>query len=182
VSVASTPGAALGARSRPATTTAATITAAAATHVPRRAGLPGVAGVAGVAGAGAAGVGSSSEGSWRKIACSSRCSAGPGSRPCNGTHTTGCGGHFPTAATGRGPIADALDARTGRVYVTDFSGAAVTILNGARCNADVTSGCGTATERAVGSVPLGLALDQSTHTVYVTQLFHGGSLSIVKAG
>ena len=102
---------------------------------------------------------------------------------CNGTHTSGCGGHLPTAATGRGPIADALDARTGQVYVTGFSGAAVTILNGARCNAEVTSGCGTATERAVGSRPYGLAIDQRTHTVYVTQVYPGrGALSIVKAG
>ena len=68
------------------------------------------------------------------------------------------------------------------MYVTDFAGAAVTILNGTRCNAEVTTGCGTATARAVGSAPFGLALDQGTRTVYVTQLFHGGSLSIVKAG
>ena len=88
---------------------------------------------------------------------------------------------LPTAATRGGPFAVALDARAGLVYVTDFGGAAVTILNGARCNAHVTTRCGTATERAVGSWPLGLALDQRTRTIYVTQLFRG-SLSIVKTG
>jgi len=101
---------------------------------------------------------------------------------CNGTHTAGCHRHFPTAAARGGPFAVALDARTGLVYVTDFGGAAVTILNGARCNAEVTAGRGAATERAVGSWPLGLALDQRTRTVYVTQLFQTGSLSIFKAG
>jgi DNA-binding beta-propeller fold protein YncE len=101
---------------------------------------------------------------------------------CDGTHTAGCRRHFPTAATGRGPIAIALDTRSDKVYVTDFSAAAVTILNGARCNAEVTHGCGRATERAVGSKPFGVTVDRRTRTVYVTQLFQAGSLSIFKAG
>jgi DNA-binding beta-propeller fold protein YncE len=102
---------------------------------------------------------------------------------CNGTHTAGCRRHFPTAAARGGPFAVALDARTGLVYVTDFGGAALTILNGARCNAAVTSGCGAAADQAVGSWPDGLAIDQRTHTVYVTQVYPGrASLSIVKAG
>ena len=58
----------------------------------------------------------------------------------------------------------------------------MTILNGARCNAEVTHGCGTATERAVGSKPFGVTVDQRSRTVYVTQLFQAGSLSIFKAG
>jgi DNA-binding beta-propeller fold protein YncE len=100
---------------------------------------------------------------------------------CNGTHTTGCHRHFPTAATRGGPFAVALNPRTGLVYVTDFGGAAVTILKGARCNAELTTGCGAAIDRAVGSWPAGLAIDQRTRTVYVTQVFRG-SLSIVRAG
>jgi DNA-binding beta-propeller fold protein YncE len=100
---------------------------------------------------------------------------------CNGTHTAGCRRHFPTAGTGRGPIAIALDTRSDQVYVTDFSAAAVTILNGARCNAEVTRGCGTGTEQAVGSRPFGVTVDKRTRTVYVTQIFQAGSLSIFKA-
>ena len=96
---------------------------------------------------------------------------------CNGTHAVGCHRHFPTVSAGRGPFAVALDARTGRVYMTAFSGAAVTILNGARCNATVTTGCGTVREQPVGSEPLGLAIDPDSHTVYVSNIFHGGSLS-----
>jgi DNA-binding beta-propeller fold protein YncE len=99
---------------------------------------------------------------------------------CNGTHTAGCHGHFPAVATRRGPFAVALDARTGLVYMTAFNGAAVTILNGARCNATVTTGCGTAREQPVGSQPLNLAIDPDSHSVYVTNIFHGGSVSLFR--
>ena len=76
----------------------------------------------------------------------------------------------------------ALDAATGFVYVTDFSSAGVSILAGSRCNASVTSGCSASPrEQAVGSQPFGLAIDQNTSTVYVTDTFQDGSLSILSA-
>src|SRR5215510_8351502 len=79
---------------------------------------------------------------------------------CNGTVTTGCSGPFRTAATGASPLLIAADSRTGTLYVTNFSSASVTVLNGSRCNAAVTSACGTATrEQAVGSGPFGLAVN-----------------------
>ena len=43
-------------------------------------------------------------------------------------------------ATGISPLLLAVDARTGIVYVTDFGSAAVTILDGSRCNAEITAG------------------------------------------
>jgi DNA-binding beta-propeller fold protein YncE len=76
----------------------------------------------------------------------------------------------------------ALNAATGFVYVTDFSSAGVSILDGSRCNASVTSGCGAPPrEQAVGSQPLGLAIDQQVNTVYVTEIFQAGSMSILDA-
>ena len=73
---------------------------------------------------------------------------------CNGTDTAGCTGHFPTMATGRSPLLAAVDTSTGIVYVTDFSSAGVSILDGSRCNASLTSGCGAPPrEQAVGSQP-----------------------------
>jgi DNA-binding beta-propeller fold protein YncE len=99
---------------------------------------------------------------------------------CNGTDTASCTGHFPTMATGRSPLLAAVDIRTGNVYVTDFSSAGVSILDGSRCNASLTSGCGApARERAVGSQPFGLAINQNTSTVYVTDTFQAGSMSIL---
>lgn len=101
---------------------------------------------------------------------------------CNGADTTGCGRHFPTAATGIAPVQIAIDTRTENLYITDIASAQVTVLKGARCNAEVSSGCRTATrEQAVGSQPDGLAINPRTRTVYVTSLFQAGSLTIFRA-
>ena len=99
---------------------------------------------------------------------------------CNGTVTAGCGRHFPTMATGVAPLLAAVDAATGRIYVTDFGSAEVTVLDGSRCNASVTSGCGAPVrEQAVGSQPVGLAVSPQTSTVYVIDTFQAGSMSIL---
>jgi DNA-binding beta-propeller fold protein YncE len=99
---------------------------------------------------------------------------------CNGTHTAGCGEHFPTMATGRSPLLAAADTATGQVYVTDFSSAGVTVLDGSRCNASVTSGCGgPLREQPVGSQPFGLAINPTTGTIYVGNTFQAGSMSIL---
>ena len=101
---------------------------------------------------------------------------------CNGTHTSGCHRRFPVLATGRGPLLIAVDASTSAVYVTDFSGAAVTIVNGSRCDAALTSGCGAAgRQQAIGSEPQDVAINPRTHTVYATNTFQDGSISIFKA-
>jgi DNA-binding beta-propeller fold protein YncE len=101
---------------------------------------------------------------------------------CNATNTTGCRGSFPTAATGNSPLLIAADASTGILYVSNFSSASVTILNGSRCNAEVTSGCSKATrEQAVGSGPFGLAINPRSRTVYVANGYLPGSMSIFKA-
>jgi DNA-binding beta-propeller fold protein YncE len=103
------------------------------------------------------------------------------SATCNGTVTAGCARRFPTMATGVAPQLAAMDAATGMIYVTDFGSAGVTILDGSRCNASVTSGCGAPLrEQAVGSQPFGLAISQPTGTVYVTDLFQAGSMSVLR--
>ena len=102
------------------------------------------------------------------------------SATCNGTVTAGCSRRFPTMATGVAPLLAAVDAATGSIYVTDFGSAAVTVLDGSRCNATATSGCGTPPrERAVGSEPVGLAMDPHADTVYVIDTFQAGSMSVL---
>lgn len=102
---------------------------------------------------------------------------------CNGTTTTGCGGPSRTIAAGRSPLLAVVDPRTGAVYVSDTSSASVTVLNGRRCSASVTSGCGRPSRaRAVGSQRFGLAVNPRTRTVYVTQLFQAGSMALLKSG
>jgi DNA-binding beta-propeller fold protein YncE len=72
-----------------------------------------------------------------------------------------------TAPAGASPTAAAIDEQTDTVY---FPGAAgtVTVLDGARCNATVTSGCGKdlATIQ-VGGSPVAAAVDPLTNTLYV---------------
>ena len=86
---------------------------------------------------------------------------------------------FPAMAAGVAPLLAAADAATGRFYVTDFGSAEVTVLDGSRCNASVTSGCGAAVrEQAAGSQPVGLAVSPQTSTVYVADTFQAGSKSV----
>jgi DNA-binding beta-propeller fold protein YncE len=99
---------------------------------------------------------------------------------CNGTVTVGCSRHFPVMTTGVAPQLAAIDAVTGTVYVTDFGSAGVTVLDGSRCNATVTSGCGTSPrEQAVGSEPADVAIDPQAGTVYVIDTFQAGSMSVL---
>ena len=101
------------------------------------------------------------------------------SATCNGTDTAGCTGPFPSIAVGRSPQLAAVDLATGIVYITDFSSAAVSIIDGSRCNASQTSGCGAPPrEQPVGSQPIGLAISPANGTVYVADTFQTGSLSI----
>ena len=100
---------------------------------------------------------------------------------CNGTDTAGCASFHPRVAIGRSPLLVAVDIRTDTVYITDFSSAGVSVVNGSTCNAELTSGCHTpAAEQAVGSQPFGLAVNQATNTIYVMDLSAPGSLSVFK--
>jgi DNA-binding beta-propeller fold protein YncE len=102
---------------------------------------------------------------------------------CNGTVTTGCHRHLPVIGVGISPVNIVLDARTGLLYVSDFSSASVSVLNGLRCNAEVITGCATAShERGVGSLPFALAVMPRTGAVYVTSLFRPGSLLVLQTG
>jgi DNA-binding beta-propeller fold protein YncE len=101
---------------------------------------------------------------------------------CNGSRTSGCAGHQSTVMVGRSPTSVAVDTRTGTVYVSDSSSAAVSVINGSTCKAGVTSGCRhPARLQAVGSQPFGVSVNQLTSSVYVTQLFQAGSMSILQA-
>jgi len=77
-------------------------------------------------------------------------------------------GAAPTVAVGGGPVGDVVDPSTHTLYVANTNDNTVSVINAAACNAIHTAGCGqTPTTFAVGSAPLALANDQSTHTLYV---------------
>jgi DNA-binding beta-propeller fold protein YncE len=92
---------------------------------------------------------------------------------CNAFAAFGCTSSWPIVDTGASPFAVAVDQRTDTVYVAnaDFgasSPATVSVINGATCNAHVSSGC-TQTPAAVtvGFTPYGVAVDEATDTIYV---------------
>jgi YVTN family beta-propeller protein len=104
------------------------------------------------------------------------------SAACNGSHTSGCTRRFPTVTVGRSPLTVAVDTRTDSIYVTDFSSAAASVINGSKCRAAVTNGCRHAARlQPVGSQPVAVSVNQHTRSVYVTQVFQSGSMSIFRA-
>ena len=104
------------------------------------------------------------------------------SATCNGSHTLSCAGRMPTAPAGRSPGVIVVDTRTDIIYAADEFSAAVSVINGSQCRAGMTRGCRRAvTTQAVGSTPIGVGVNQRTRTVYVTDLFQAGSMSIFRS-
>jgi DNA-binding beta-propeller fold protein YncE len=90
---------------------------------------------------------------------------------CNAIHVSGCGQTPSTITVGPGPVDDAVDQRTDTVYVTDLNTNTVSVIDGATCNAHNHSGCNqTPPTIKVGNNPDGVAIDEATHTVYVTNV------------
>jgi DNA-binding beta-propeller fold protein YncE len=98
---------------------------------------------------------------------------------CNGVDTTGCHGHLSTMPGARASLLAAVDTSTDRIYVTNYASATVSIIDGSTCNAETTTGCAhAAPQEAVGSSPFGLAVNDSTNTVYALTQLGLGAMSI----
>ena len=80
---------------------------------------------------------------------------------CNATGTAGCGsGPLATVATGQGPLDLAEDPATDTVYVANIADDTVSVIDGTRCNAQQTAGCGKSPPTvSVGNAPVALAVD-----------------------
>jgi DNA-binding beta-propeller fold protein YncE len=99
-------------------------------------------------------------------------------RHCNAQDVSTCKGPWPTITVGNLPSTIAIDQRTDTVYVTDTGDNAVSVFNGATCNALVTSGCGqTPATVPVGLAPLGIYADPANHTVYIANSNNGAGSS-----
>jgi YVTN family beta-propeller protein len=86
---------------------------------------------------------------------------------CNSVVTSGCGKTPPVVHVGGGPDGLGVDPKTETVYATNFNDGTVSVIDGATCNATVTSGCGqTPATVTVGGSPDGALVDDATHTVY----------------
>ena len=92
----------------------------------------------------------------------------PQRKTCNATVTSGCGNIPPAVAVGSGPDGLAVDQATDTVYVANVGDNTVSVINGATCNATMTTGCGQNPPTIkVGVGPDGVAADQATDTIYV---------------
>ena len=100
---------------------------------------------------------------------------------CNSVVTSGCGNTPPVVHVGSGPQGLGVDAKTDTVYDTNGNGnlGSVSVIDGATCNATVTSGCGQTPATVKLPAPSdGAAVDAATHTAYVLT-GHGSPLSSI---
>ena len=79
-------------------------------------------------------------------------------RHCQASDVSRCKGPWPTVTVGNLPGAVTVDQVTGTVYVTNVGDSTVSVIDGATCNALVSSGCGQAT----ATVPVGGARTTGT--------------------
>ena len=90
-------------------------------------------------------------------------------RTCNATMRSGCRKTPVHALAGAGARGIAVNEATSTVYVVNTIANTVSVIDGARCNARVHSGCARrAAVAPVGVSPRRVAVDESTNTVYVT--------------
>jgi DNA-binding beta-propeller fold protein YncE len=109
-------------------------------------------------------------------------------RTCNPADQRGCTPHQPAVRTGKFPFGVAVDQANDTIYATNFfnfstnqPGHTVSVINGATCNAQVTSGCSQSPATAtVDTAPAGIAVNQATQTVYVANS-GAKTLSIINA-
>jgi DNA-binding beta-propeller fold protein YncE len=91
---------------------------------------------------------------------------------CNGTVTSGCGQHASTIIVGNGNVVAglAVNQATDTIYAVNTIDGTVSVINGATCNATITSGCGQTPARvSVGRQNFGFAtIDPATDLIYVS--------------
>ena len=73
----------------------------------------------------------------------------------------------------------AVDQATDTIYVTNANDNNVSVIDGASCNAEVTTGCNrTPPTVAVGGQPVDVSVDESTDTVYVANWGNGAGTTV----
>ena len=88
---------------------------------------------------------------------------------CNGTHKAACASlDPPTIHTGSDPESIAVNTVTHTLYTANQVDNTVSVINSARCNADITTGCRPRPTAVSVSEPLGIAVAPDAKTAYVT--------------
>ncbi len=89
---------------------------------------------------------------------------------CNAAVTSACPTSAPTVPVPQGAGFLGIDPRTDTVYVASVPNnrASLSVINGSRCNARITSSCNLPQPSIrVGSEPVGIVVDQATQSVFV---------------
>jgi DNA-binding beta-propeller fold protein YncE len=89
---------------------------------------------------------------------------------CAGVDTSGCSARGATFPVGVHPQAIAVDTASNTVYVANWGnqdGRSVSVIDGATCNAGITTGCRPVASITVPAAPDALLVDASSHTLYV---------------
>jgi DNA-binding beta-propeller fold protein YncE len=107
-------------------------------------------------------------------------------RHCQGIDVSDCKGPWPTLTVGNEPSTVAVDEVTDTLYVPSATSNTVSVVNGATCNALVTSGC----NQTPATVPIakpsganglfGIFADDVNHTVYIAN-FSGNTVSLLNS-
>jgi YVTN family beta-propeller protein len=98
---------------------------------------------------------------------------------CSAEVTTGCRNEPPTVMVGSSPGGLAFDRVTHSLYVANQGGNTVSVIDTSKCNAKSVSGCDHPVATVhVGSGPVGVVVDQATHSAYVANN-HGSTLSVI---
>ncbi len=105
------------------------------------------------------------------------------SRTCNGTHPAGCAGPHPAIPSGRAALFATVNPADGTVYIADFASAAVSVLRAPDDHGtNRTDASRNRRPRSrlqpIGSLPLAVAVNPRTHTVYASTVSGDGGLSI----
>jgi DNA-binding beta-propeller fold protein YncE len=94
---------------------------------------------------------------------------------CNAHVSSGCDQVPASVAVGEGPVFDAVNQVTDTIYVVALGSNTVSVIDGATCNASVTTGCSKPPVTVtVGDGPDGIAIDPATDTIYVANSGPGG--------
>jgi DNA-binding beta-propeller fold protein YncE len=103
-----------------------------------------------------------------------------GTATCNASDTAGCQKTPPIVTVGTQPDGAALDQATDSIYVANSGATTVSVIDGAHCNATVTSGCGrTPPVVHLKKSPTAVAVDQATDTIYALSPGTPGTVSVI---
>jgi DNA-binding beta-propeller fold protein YncE len=87
---------------------------------------------------------------------------------CNKDNLAGCNQTWPTTNVGNVPQFIGINKITNTIYVSNFVDNTLSVIDGATCNGQITSGCMQPQPTTpVGALPYQVAVDETTNTIYV---------------